>query len=140
MDWENVYYVEKGQSLPFRDNFLNVVNFMEVIEHIPASHIEFCLGEINRVISVSGILVLSTPNYPIKRFYDLYDAFIWKKWERLKDDPTHATFYNHKKLDNLLGRYFAKVSMVPYKNGFLFDRFANNFFMHKILALCSNKK
>lgn len=140
LGWENVYYVEKGQSLPFKDNFFNVVNFMEVIEHIPVFDIEFSVKEIHRVISPSGIMMLSTPNYPIKRFYDLSDALLWNKWERLKDDPTHVTFYNHKKLNELLKKYFKNLSMMPYKTGFLFDRFEINCFMHKILAVCTHKR
>jgi hypothetical protein len=85
-------------------------------------------------------LLITTPNYPIKRFYDISDAFIGKKWERLRDDPTHVNHYNMKKLKNFLSKYFNSVEIVPYKYGFIYNKFKKSFFLHKMLAICTDKK
>lgn len=60
-----------GPELPFEDNSKDAVIFFEVIEHIPENHIEELLQEFIRILRTGGIVVGSTPNYPVKRFYDL---------------------------------------------------------------------
>ena len=71
---------------------------MEVIEHIPAEDGKRVIGELRRVIKPSGVLLISTPNYPVKRFYDYCDAMFHRKWARLRDDPTHVILFNHERL------------------------------------------
>jgi 2-polyprenyl-3-methyl-5-hydroxy-6-metoxy-1,4-benzoquinol methylase len=133
-------YLEKGQALPYSADTFDVVNLMEVIEHIPAGLIASVLVEIRRVIRPNGVLIVSTPNYPIKRFYDLYDALVFGKWKRLKDDPTHVTFYNHARVHRLLSTYFRRIDERPFKLGFLYRRvLRSRFVMHKVLVLCSEK-
>jgi SAM-dependent methyltransferase len=140
MGWGHAVYVEKGQSLPYPDDYFDVVNFMEVIEHIPGTDIGNVLAEIRRVMKPSGILMGSTPNYPIKRFYDLYDAVVHRMWIRLKDDPTHVSFYNPEKLRRLLGEYFTVIEMRYFKSGFLYRRLAkSSWLMHKMLFVCGGK-
>lgn len=139
MGWEKSYFI-KNEKLPFNNDEFDIVNMAEVIEHIPAEKIENIFLDLARVIKKSGFFIITTPNYPIKRFYDIFDAFYNKKWERLKDDPTHINHYNIKKLRKFLDKYFNFVEIAPYKYGFLYDRFKKDFFLHKILAICSNKK
>lgn len=52
--------------LPFRDGVFDTVICSEVIEHIPKEDVR--LGEIIRVISPGGLLVLGTPDYSRKRW------------------------------------------------------------------------
>jgi ubiquinone/menaquinone biosynthesis C-methylase UbiE len=48
------------RDLPFRNQSFELAVFFEVIEHIREQ--DQCLGEIRRVLSPDGILILSTPN------------------------------------------------------------------------------
>lgn len=50
-----------ASSIPYNNNFFDVVVFSEVIEHIPANTETKALKEINRVMKKNGILFLSTP-------------------------------------------------------------------------------
>ncbi len=138
LGWENACFISLDQHLPYPDSFFDVVNFVEVIEHIPYSKIDFYLGEIVRVMKPDAFLILTTPNYPIKRIYDIVDAFLGSRWARLRDDPTHVCRYNKKKLNTKLSPYFTKMKYSMYKEGILYKRIKNDCFMHKILAIASN--
>lgn len=59
-----------GPRLPFSDRSFDAIIFFEVIEHIPEVEVEPLLHEIARVLKPNGVVVGSTPNYPIKRYYD----------------------------------------------------------------------
>jgi SAM-dependent methyltransferase len=134
--WENVHLVSSAHHLPFADHFFDVVNLVEVIEHMPKGDVDFYLGEIARVLKPEGFFLLTTPNYPIKRFYDVVDALRTRQWVRLRDDPTHVAFYNRSRLEKLLKRHFEKFSFGVYKEGFVHRRIRRAFFLHKILAVC----
>lgn len=47
--------------LPFRENTFSATIFSEVLEHLPAGKEKKALGEIHRVLSQNGTLILSTP-------------------------------------------------------------------------------
>jgi methionine biosynthesis protein MetW len=49
------------EALPFEDQSFSLVSCLEVIEHI--SRAEFLLQEIHRVLSPSGKLLITTPNF-----------------------------------------------------------------------------
>ncbi|EKD99826.1 MAG: hypothetical protein ACD_22C00170G0007 [uncultured bacterium] len=136
LGWKNALYKDVEDKLPYEDNSFDIVCMMEVIEHIPFSKVDFNFKEITRVLRKDGTLFITTPNYPIKRFYDLYEAFHNKKWTRLKDDPTHVAHYSHKLLKKILDKYSLQLEFIMYKKGFLYNYFKNNFFMHKILVKC----
>ncbi len=136
--WANASFIELGSTLPFPDSFFDFMNMVEVIEHIPRENADFYFGEIRRVLKERGTLMVTTPNYPIKRVYDIHDAVVKRKWARLKDDPTHVSLFNHKGLKHFLGRYFKSVTILGYKDGFLYKRTGREFFRHKILAVCTN--
>lgn len=59
-----------GFRLPYADRAFDAIIFFEVIEHIPEVEVEPLLHEIARVLKPNGVVVGSTPNYPIKRYYD----------------------------------------------------------------------
>lgn len=139
LGWTNAAYLAPGQPLPYADGSFDVVNLMEVIEHVPADQAPALVADITRVLTPDGMLLISTPNYPIKRFYDIYSAFRFGKWARLKDDPTHVTFYNHHRLSALLGTQFSVMEEKPYKQGFLFEKWPRPFLRHKMFYLCSKQ-
>jgi 2-polyprenyl-3-methyl-5-hydroxy-6-metoxy-1,4-benzoquinol methylase len=139
LGWENALYISNGAKLPYLDGTFHIINFMEVIEHIPFENIDAVLNELYRVLAEDGVLLITTPNYPIKRFYDVYAAISLGKKERWHDDPTHVSLYNHYKLRNKLKTFFNKITPRTFKDGFLYKYIPYKFFKHKIFFLCSFK-
>lgn len=133
--WENVALIESGSFLQFEDNTFDIINFMEVIEHIPEGMGRRTINELSRVLRPNGVMLISTPNYPIKRYYDFSDALFHKKWERLRDDPTHVTFYSYKGLKKLLSDHFKLVILKPFKPGYLYKHLPLPLFLHKLFFI-----
>ena len=137
--WENTFLIKENNHLPFEDNFFDFINFDQVIEHILEKDIDFYLNEMNRVLKPSGILTVITPNYPIKRVYDLIIGLKSMNWSKIKDDPTHVSFYNSDKLLKLLVKKFNNVKII-LAGGSIYKLIPTPFFSHKIVALCTEKK
>lgn len=135
--WKNAIYLPLHQPLPYLDQTFDFVNMNEVIEHIPRTEITFYLGEIRRVLKPGGQLLVTTPNYPIKRVYDLIDALALRRWRRLWDDPTHVTRYNAARLTSTLAPYFPRIALSPYKQGRFYRTDQERYRWHKLLAICS---
>ncbi|WP_297107205.1 class I SAM-dependent methyltransferase [uncultured Devosia sp.] len=136
--WTSVRYMAPGSALPYPDQSFDVINLMEVVEHVPAGTIDSLLAEVTRVLAPTGVVLISTPNYPIKRFYDFFNAFVHGKWKRLRDDPTHITLYNHNRLRSRLGKHFGTLEELSFKDGFLYKRWPRPFFRHKLFFACSD--
>jgi SAM-dependent methyltransferase len=132
LGWKNVSLFDG--RLPFGDETFDFVNMVEVIEHIPAREIESILGEIRRVMRPGGTILVTTPNYPIKRVYDWLDAILARKYSRVFDDPTHVCRYSVASLKARLGRHFRDLKVVPYKTGRFYRRVESDFLMHKPLV------
>jgi glycosyltransferase involved in cell wall biosynthesis len=101
--------VAQSEALPFKPGVFDLVSFMEVIEHTrsPAES----LDETARVLRPGGRLALTTPNYPMKRLFDLRAAFRQRSWARLKDDPTHISPLSAGRLERLLRPRFARAHL-----------------------------
>ncbi len=101
--------VAQSEALPFKPGVFDLVSFMEVIEHTrsPAES----LDETARVLRPGGRLALTTPNYPMKRLFDLRAALRQRSWARLKDDPTHISPLSAGRLERLLSPRFVRVQM-----------------------------
>lgn len=136
--WGNVQKINPGKRLPFPDSFFDLISFDQVIEHVACEETPFYLGELERVLTVNGLIVVMTPNYPIKRFYDMLSAIQKRDILKLKDDPTHVTKYNFRKLKDTLSEYFEVLKLQP-TGGFLWDRLKYHIFSHKIIALARKK-
>lgn len=134
--FSKVLKIQKSKKLPYKDNFFDVVNLMEVIEHIPKANGILTLAEIRRVLAPQGILLISTPNYPVKRFYDTYDAIFHQKWARFLDDPTHIAPYSYWEIKKILINIFGNVVDRSYKNGFLHRLLPHPIFLHKAFFVC----
>ena len=50
------------KRLSFGSGFFDKICFLEVIEHLPKDMENMALKEINRLLKINGILILSTPN------------------------------------------------------------------------------
>ena len=136
INFKNAIMVDNVPKLPYKDNEFHVINFMEVIEHIPKENIDLILKEIRRVLKQNGFLIISTPNYPIKRFYDIFNATVYFKYKRFFDDPTHISQYSFQELKDKLKIYFSFIESKNFKDGFLYKYFENPFFKNKILYIC----
>jgi len=111
----NVVLLEEGRDcLPYEDDFFDVVFSSNVIEHIPESIYKRYLLEINRVLKEKGLFIVGTPNYPAKRFYDMYKALrtgFFKYY--FFDDPTHINKLSFKSLESDLKTAFGFVDLWP---------------------------
>lgn len=134
--WTHAKFHDSGPPLPYEPQSFDIVNMIEVIEHIPQKLAQPTIADLARILKPGGYLLITTPNYPIKRFYDFWDVLRYGKWRRLRDDPTHVTFYNHKRLKDLLSPHFSEIEELPFKNGFLYQRWPKSFFRHKMFFLC----
>jgi SAM-dependent methyltransferase len=109
---------------------------MEVIEHMPGVLGEKTVCDMRRVLLPGGVLLISTPNYPIKRFYDFYDAIFHGFRARFFDDPTHVTLFSHRRLRLLLEPHFSVVEPRCFKPGFLYKYLPLPVLEHKLFYLC----
>jgi 2-polyprenyl-3-methyl-5-hydroxy-6-metoxy-1,4-benzoquinol methylase len=55
------YDFEINDSLPFMDNFFDVVTLLAVIEHIYPEKALSLIRDINRILKSNGVLILTTP-------------------------------------------------------------------------------
>ena len=99
--------VLEAEALPFKTGAFDLVTLIEVIEHTrsPAR----TLDEARRVLRPGGRLVLTTPNYPMKRLFDLRAAVRQRSLARLRDDPTHVSPLTAGRLERLLRPRFDLV-------------------------------
>jgi len=137
MGWVNARLIVGTGMLPYEDASFDIVNMMEVIEHIPAEQGKLIVSDLRRILRPGGVLLISTPNYPIKRFYDWSDALLHGKWSRLRDDPTHVTHFSEKRLRQLLEQSFMSVQARPFKLGYLYKRIRSPLLKHKLFFLCT---
>lgn len=95
-----------SERLPFADGSFHLVLCIEVIEHVCRP--DAMMADIARILLPEGRLILTTPNYPIKRMYD------WLKYLQgirpsPADDPTHFSPFSARRIRGLCSRYFASV-------------------------------
>lgn len=135
--FKNIIYIELSKPLPFPNREFDLVNLTEVIEHIPAAETDFYLADIKRMMKDDAIIFVSTPNYPVKRLNDWFNVIMNGMWKRIKDDPTHVTFYTPASLQRRLKKFFPYVEVLCYKEGVFYPRIKHPFFMHKIIAVAS---
>ena len=73
-------------SLPFKDNYADYIECLEMLEHLPFRDVEKAIVEMHRVLKPGGRMVLMVP--------DMDDMVqVWK--ERITDKPlfNHNTFF-----------------------------------------------
>jgi 2-polyprenyl-3-methyl-5-hydroxy-6-metoxy-1,4-benzoquinol methylase len=91
------FEIGTAEALPFPDACFDTVVSIEVVEHLKQPDLFF--KEAARVLRPDGHLIVQTPNYPIKRFYD-FAHLLLKRRASLKDDPTHVSPFNFKRMKN----------------------------------------
>jgi SAM-dependent methyltransferase len=101
-------------DVPFGDDYFDYIFCSNVVEHIPRTYYLKYLKEFYRVLKRKGRLIIGTPNYPIKRLYDLKKAVETKMYRYyLFDDPTHVNRLSIKQLGKDLGDLFPVVKLEP---------------------------
>lgn len=101
-------------QLPFETGSLDLVFSSNVVEHIPRPLYLAYLAEIARVLKPGARFVVGTPNYPIKRLYDLVLAVTSEHTRYyLWDDPTHCNRLSIRRLERDLRRHFDEVHLEP---------------------------
>lgn len=78
-------------NLPFADNQFDLIYMIDVIEHLDEPR--QAIKEVYRVCKIGSHIFIQTPNYPVKRIYDLWH-FIRRSRATWRDDPTHVTRLN----------------------------------------------
>ena len=101
--------VAEAEALPFRDGAFDLITLMEVIEHTRRP--DRVLDEARRTLGPGGRLVLTTPNYPMKRLFDVRAAIHQRRLARLFDDPTHISPLSAGRLERLLRPRFAILGL-----------------------------
>lgn len=94
--------------LPFASSSFDTVLSIDIIEHL--EHPVDLLQEMFRVLRPRGHMILQTPNYPIKRFYDVINYMKPGGWRRsIKDDPTHVVKLSWWQLEHLMTKDFVII-------------------------------
>ena len=66
--------------------------------------------EVARILQPRGCLILQTPNYPIKRLYDVINCIKPGGWRKsIRDDPTHVVKLSWKHIERLVRRDFVII-------------------------------
>lgn len=112
-------YKASATSLPFKNNFFDIVTAVSLIEHLSPKEAEQFIEETRRVLKKKGFFFLVTPNFatPIRLIQT-------EKWFGYSD-PTHINFYTPKSLKKLLSKKkFSKIRFrfkTDYYSPFNFD-------------------
>lgn len=138
--------IEGVRSLPFEDNFFDIVFFGDIIEHLFDP--ESALSEIKRILKPKGKLIMSCPNIAYWRFRIYYfldgdlqriDVAKQKPWEQ-----EHIRFFNVKILKELLLKLKFEFTKYEGVNNIwhskILAKFMPNLFAHTIVVEFINKK
>ena len=108
---ENIFFVQADATkLPFKDESFDTILSVDVIEHIP--DYRAFISEAYRVLRPGGTALIQTPNYPIKRLYDLFNWLSPGNWRKsLADDPTHVSKFTFPLLKRSLEKNFGNVEI-----------------------------
>lgn len=114
------WVVGDATNLPFPDNFFDFVYSIEVIEHVRDS--DKMIEEIWRVLRPGGYAFIQTPNYPIKRVYDILFWFFRRK-RTWRDDYTHVSKFSASRLKKMISKLFS-IEVIETRNILLENRFS----------------
>ena len=102
-------------QLPFKSSYFDLVYSIDVIEHLETPLL--ALKEYYRVCKPGGIVFIQTPNYPIKRVYDVLHVIRGSR-DEWRDDPTHVSRFNYKSLFVSVSQAGFKVELAVARNIF----------------------
>jgi 2-polyprenyl-3-methyl-5-hydroxy-6-metoxy-1,4-benzoquinol methylase len=105
-------------QLPFRDSEFDFIYSIDVIEHLEDPLL--ALHEYHRVCKPGSLAFIQTPNYPVKRIYDLWHWIRGSK-KSLADDPTHISPLNSFQLKRMVKKVGFRLVSFSARN-IAFDR------------------
>jgi ubiquinone/menaquinone biosynthesis C-methylase UbiE len=82
------------ERLPFKNNHIEFIHCSHLIEHLQPQELYVLLQEINRILTVQGVLIISAPTL----------------WENFYDDLSHVRPYPPSVLDKYLRADVSEVS------------------------------
>src|SRR3989344_2067290 len=86
-------------SLPIKDNSVDVVTCIALIEHIDDDKIPYLLGEIRRVLKENGKFIMTAPMHKTEKVIKLLANLRLTSQEEMEE---HKCTYNPNKIINLL--------------------------------------
>jgi ubiquinone/menaquinone biosynthesis C-methylase UbiE len=93
------YDVEKENTLPFSDEYFDVVTMLAVFEHIEPERLPQMIGEIHRILKRDGMSIMTTP----AEWTDMLLRFMAKlKLVSPVEIEEHKDAYSHAKISALL--------------------------------------
>ena len=110
-----------AELAPFKDRLTLIQGLfqdtLQLDEPVALAHLDgdwyestmTCLTRIAPLLVPGGRIVLTTPNYPMKRLFDLRAAVRQRSLARLRDDPTHVSPLTAGRLERLLRPRFDLV-------------------------------
>ena len=102
-----------AESLPFENAAFDAVISLEVAEHLADPRKYF--AESFRVLRPGGWMIVQTPNYPVKRVYDLIYRLL-RRTPSWKDDPTHISPFTFKKMKQLATQSGFRIERLQARN------------------------
>jgi 2-polyprenyl-3-methyl-5-hydroxy-6-metoxy-1,4-benzoquinol methylase len=102
------FHHDLNETLPFDASSFDVVVASEVIEHLMFP--EITLREVYRILKNEGVLVGSTPN--ITRIKNRLQFLFGNT--PFFNDTAHLRYFSYTTLNELIGKYFSKVSVIPF--------------------------
>lgn len=100
-------------QLPFQDNRFDFLYSIDVVEHLERPLA--ALQEYRRVCKPGGLVFVQTPNYPVKRLYDLWH-WLRRSREGLADDPTHVSRFSSFTLKEIVQEAGLRVVSMSARN------------------------
>jgi ubiquinone/menaquinone biosynthesis C-methylase UbiE len=110
------------QTLPFEDNFFDVVTMLAVFEHIEKEKVDDLLKEVKRVLKKEGLLVITTPSPWVDSLLHMMGRVGLISSEEIED---HKHNHERVKIEGMLEKAGFKNNMI--RSGF-FEIFANMWF------------
>jgi ubiquinone/menaquinone biosynthesis C-methylase UbiE len=93
------YDVEKENTLPFADEYFDVVTMLAVFEHIEPKRLPKMLGDIHRVLKKGGMFIMTTP----AQWTDMLLRFMAKvRLVSAVEIEEHKDAYSHARISSLL--------------------------------------
>ncbi len=93
------YDIEKETTIPYNDNYFDILTMLAVFEHITTNNLILVLKEIYRVLKPGGIYIITTPT-PVANVILTIMAIFKLINSDLFDE--HHDVYTHKKVASLL--------------------------------------
>ncbi|MDO4343732.1 MAG: class I SAM-dependent methyltransferase [Eubacteriales bacterium] len=139
---DNLHYLHGSiESLPFEDNFFDVVISFETIEHVDEKIQMAFLKEIVRVLKNDGILIMSTPNKKVYTDDAHQEATEWHVKE-FYEDEFHDFIESRFQYVTYYEQFIAKASHLvnDEKRSFSAYNYENRNKGKFIIAMASNQK